>query len=387
MKKLAPLVLVAWLIVQVGTAMASPPATGQDTFMVDGPVHAIAQVGGIVWLAGRFVNVLDQNGNVSAPVDNVAAFDVASGLPSSVDPPNATGTGAIIYDLSVSGTTVYMAGTFTAVNGQTRQNLAAFDGATGALLPFQPAAGKLRSVLATGGRVYAGGSKLKSYRLDGTRDPAFAIVVPDVDPSLRGHTLAPSFRDLAWSGTDLVGACACDTVNGTPTKALVRIDATTGALQNWTPNVSPNVDSAAFGEAVIVESGTVYLGAGGSDFTAAFDLAAGTRRWREDTSGSSQALASFGGQLVVGGHFQWVQFGSSGQCGSNASPNTSCWNQPRLFAVDKATGAPDQGWTPGICCKYRGVWAVLPDSSGGLVVGGEFTKLNGTLQKFYGRLI
>jgi outer membrane protein assembly factor BamB len=287
----------------------------------------------------------------------------------------------------VSGTTVYLAGTFTAVNGEARQNLAAFDGTTGALLAFHPAAGKLRSVLATGTRVFAGGTKLKSYRLDGTRDSAFAIVVPDVDPTLRGHALAPTFRDLAWSGTDLVGACACDTVNGAPTKALVRIDATTGALQAWTPNVSANVDSAAFGEAVLVESGTVFLAAGGSDFTAAFDLSTGARRWREDTSGSSQALASVGGQLVVGGHFQWVQVGSSGQCGSNGTPNTSCWNQPRLFAVDKATGAPDQSWAPGVCCKYHGIWAVVPDSSGGLLVGGEFTKLNGTLQTYYGRLV
>jgi hypothetical protein len=41
----------------------------------------------------------------------------------------------------------------------------------------------------------------------------------------------------------------------------------------------------------------------------------------------------------------------------------------------------------GVCCKYLGVLSVVPDSSGGLLVGGAFTKLNGMLQSYYGRLV
>jgi len=132
---------------------------------------------------------------------------------------------------------------------------------------------------------------------------------------------------------------------------------------------------------------TIYLAAGGSDFTAAYDFASGSQLWKTDTSGSSQAVRSYQGALVVGGHFDWTESPATPQCGKNSDPTPGCYHTPKLVALDPATGTvlldsvSGQPWNPGICCIYQGVWTLMADASGtSLHVGGAFTKAGGTWQ-------
>ena len=189
-----------------------------------------------------------------------------------------------------------------------------------------------------------------------------------------------------------MAACQCDSLTdavGTRTvKAVVEIDAATGNWVNWRP-VNLDDSSGAFGINVIVHAfpgtgaPTVYLAAGGSDFTAAYDFSTGAQRFKTDTSGSSQAIAWYQGTLVIGGHFDWTQTPTSGACGDNAAPNTACYHTPKLVSMNATTGAVllngANPWNPGICCKYNGVWALLTGNDGStLHVGGEFTQVGGT---------
>ena len=418
--------IIAALAVVLLPSLAPPaaealPLTQPDgTAMVNGPVRTIAQAGSVIWVGGSFTQANDPGG-VDVAVDNLVPIDDATGLlDASLHIPSVTSSGgtAIIYDASVGPDgALYFTGQFSAVDGAPRQNVAAIDATTGALLPFTADTGRGTSVLATSSNVFVGGGRLRSFEYDGTATPGFVPPTLGIDPNLRGHTTTPNVRDIAEVDADtLVVACQCDRLTdrgGTENvKAVVEIDAATGDLLNWSPGGGLPGDSAAFGISVIVHDApgsgnpTVYLAAGGSDFTAAFDAASGLQRWHTDTSGSSQAIVWYEGQLIVGGHFDWTQKPGGNTCGSNDGPNLACYHSPKLVAMDPSSGhvildGSGDPWNPGICCKYNGVWALLPDAAAGaLHVGGEFTQMGGTWsgsgvnwtlhgessQDYYGRL-
>ena len=387
----------SWLL-PPGAAHAVPLAEPDQTAMVNGPVHTIAQAGSVVWLGGSFTEARDLWGSDPVPAVGLVPVNDATGtVDVSVHIPSVTSAGAdaTVYDTSLGPDGVlYFVGSFSAVDGSPRSNVAAIDPATGALLPFAPSSVVARSVLATASNVFVGSGRLRSYELDGTPTPGFSPPAVGIDPRLRSHTTSPNIRDIVQSDADtLVVACQCDSLtdaHGTSgVKAVVEIDAATGDLRNWAPG-GLGGGSAAFGISVIVHedpaggAATVYLAAGGSDFTAAYDASSGAQRWKTDTSGSSQAVVWYEGQLIVGGHFDWTQTPGTDTCGDNDNPDLACYHSPKLVAMDPGNGRvvlDDAGdpWNPGICCKYNGVWALLPDANGGsLHVGGEFTEMGGT---------
>jgi Tol biopolymer transport system component len=383
-------------LVSPGVAQAALPATQPDEVgMVDGPVRAIAVTGAKVWVGGSFSRMKDANGTAVKNVSNLAVFDADSGapLPAVAVPLVTKGSGAsIVYDLSLGPDgLLYIAGVFDRVGGFARKNVAAIDPRDGSVAPFAPNTSAARSVLATSSAIYVGTSRLLSFERSGSPSPGYDPPEVDTYPSLRGHNTPPQVRDLVLVDGDIVAACQCDsTIEGgsrRPSKAAIKVDADTGEVQDWTPGNLAN-QSAAFGISLILEDDpgtgkpTVYLGAGGSDFTAGYDLVTGQQVFKTDTSGSAQVVAWMDEMLFVGGHFQWVAKQPGQQCQANDHPNTDCHHAPRLAVID-----PDDGrvvpqtdpWNPGICCIYAGIWALTPDlGRGRLHVGGEFTKVGGT---------
>jgi TolB protein len=376
-------------------ARAATPSTQPDEVgMVDGRVRAIAIVGNQAWVGGTFTALRDANGAQVATVSSLAVFDAVTGAPVTVAVPKVTkGSGAgTVYDLSLGPDgLLYLAGTFDRVGGLPRKNVAAVDPGSGAVTGFAPNTSAAKSVLATSGAIYIGTSRLLSFESNGSPSPGYAPPQTQTDPSLRGHNTPPQVRDMVLVGSSVIAACQCDSTveNGAAknARAAIKVDANTGAVQDWTPgNLSAN--SAAFGIGLLVQTDpgsgepTVYLAAGGSDFVAAYDVATGEQVFKTDTSGSAQAVAWLDGMLYVGGHFQWVAKQRSQSCQDNSNPNTACHHAPRLVVIDPDDGRvipAEDPWNPGICCRYNGVWALTPDPGRGrLHVGGEFTKAGGT---------
>ncbi|MGH2629042.1 MAG: hypothetical protein ACRDHI_00585 [Actinomycetota bacterium] len=368
-----------------GTAEAVPPvnAPASDTFMLDGQVRSLGIVGTNVWMGGKFANVLDGNGQVAYAADNLAVM-TQNGVGLDIAPD----VNGMVWDVWVDGTTVYIAGAFTTVGGHARENLAAIDGQTGALLPFSVDSPKLKSVAVVGSVVYAGGKALTAYTLAGSKLGGWVPPKAVIDPAIRGgRSNKGAFRDLTPGGGSIVAACQCDSVTrggaSQATKAVVKVNPSTGALAAWAPTGLTS-SSAAMGRDVLVANNSVYAAIGGSDFIARYDLATGTEIWKLDTNGSAQALAMMGSDLVVGGHFRWVEGGGATSC----SNNTVCVYQPKLVAVDSLSGAiahhTEQtsvgsrklaDWDPAFCCEYNGVWTLAIDGQGDLWVGGQYTKV------------
>ena len=384
-RKLLLVAALAIVPMLAGTAVAVPPvnAPASDTFMLDGQVRSLGVAGANVWMGGKFATVLDGNGQAAYAADNLAVM-TQNGVGLDIAPD----VNGMVWDLWVDDTTVYIAGAFTTVGGQARSNLAAIDGQTGALLPFAVSSPKLKSVAVVGSVVYAGGKDLRAYTLTGSKLGGWVAPRAAIDPAIRGgRSNQGSFRDLTPGGGSIVAACQCDSVTRGgvthATKAVIKVDPSTGALAAWTPTeLQPS--SAAMGRDVLVANNSVYAAIGGSDFIARYDLATGSPIWKVDTNGSAQALAMMGSDLVVGGHFRWVAGGGATSC----SNNTVCIYQPKLVAADALTGAiahhTEQtsvgarklaDWDPAFCCEYNGIWTLAADGQGDLWVGGQYTKV------------
>lgn len=375
-------------------AAALPETTPDDTWMVNARVRAIEQAGGLTWLGGTFTSLLNTEGDPVTAVTGLTAL-TSAGVPAPVRPPAFTDFQVWDMHLGPDGV-LYVAGGFKYLyGGKTYRNLVGLDPATGAVVHTYRTP-LLKSVHADGTTVYAGGVMLTAYDASsGAPVPGFTPIEVLVDDSLRAHTTPERIRDITSWGPWLVATGQFDFVKvgeaWDPHKVFFRFDPATGAVDPaWAP-ANIRQASAAWGHEVLVDAQVIFSAAGGSDYVAAYDLSRvddqgrAPKIWHTDTSGSAQALARWEAELIVGGHFQWVEDDDTPQCGSNATPNDGCWYQPRLVALDRATGRAITSWTPSVCCLYNGVWATSAEGVR-LHLGGEFTKVGGLEQRFYARL-
>lgn len=195
-----------------------------------------------------------------------------------VDPSFAPTVNNNVYALLLSGGVLYAGGDFSLVGspGVARNHVAAFDAATGALLPFAPnITGTVRALALSGATLYAGGtfriveggvtvrSRLAAYDTATSAMTSFNAGLDDADLN--------EVRTLALSGGTLY-------VGGLFNSA----DAGTGAPTSFDPNVNNNVTSIAVSGSTVYAGGTFTLV---NAFTArnrlaAFDAATGDRRRR-----------------------------------------------------------------------------------------------------------
>jgi hypothetical protein len=342
-------------------------------------------------VGGNFTQVKSRDGTVVANVSNVAVFDLETDRYVDIAPRLGAGsTTTNVRDIALYGNDVVIGGDFPGPS-TSQKNLVVADGGTGRVVRWYNAQ-KLQSVLAAPdlGRIYGGGNSLSAFDFSSGKK-LWTRAKTTVDTSLRSHTLAPGYRDLERDGSTIWAACGCDTVaapDGTPNpaKALVKLGTEGDHDASWLPE---SAGSGAFGISVTQSGGTLFLGAGGSDYTAAFSKSDGGLDWKRDSSGSTQVVEIMDGKLVAGGHFVEVADQAGDSCGFRSSdpgtldPKDECQTRKGL-AVYSFNGTLDP-WDPPLTGKYNLAWALHPEGTR-LHVGGEFTKVNGTTQTFYARL-
>jgi len=304
----------------------------------DSGIYALLVSGTTLYVGGEFTTI---GGQLRA---HLAAFDISSGQATAWNPA-VSGTllaylQPIVFTLAVNGDTIYVGGYFTTINGQSRNNLAALDRATGAATAWDPEAGD--SVAALGvssGVVYAGGGfriiggvkRANLAAIDATTGMATAW-----NPGASGPSDSTLINALKVHNTTVYAGGRFTTIGGQSRERLAALSTTTGAANAWNPAPDGTVTTLAIsGTTVYVGRQFTAIGGQNRNNLAAVDTTTGSANgWNPDPNGFITALALTGNTLYVGGTFSGAFAPSIG-------------GQPRdgLAALDATTGNATS-WRP-----------------------------------------
>jgi hypothetical protein len=323
-------------------------------------VYDLQVSGSTVYINGAFYGNSAINGNVKR--NHVAAVDATTGVATAWNP-NPDGW---VEGLEVSGSTVYLAGEFESVGGQDRRNLAAVDATTGAATAWSPNSnGTAYTVAVADGTVYAGGLFSSVNVLE--RHHAAAIDLDTGRPTAWNPDVNGGVQRIAVAGSTVYFGGTFTAVNGDKVRdRLAAVDATTGAATAWAPTTTGWVSQLK------VAVPTVYLGGKFSavDGTPRNHLAAVTADtgavtpWDPDVepstlTGSSviDAMEVLGSRIYVAGYI--AKLGGV--------------TRATVGAVDATTGAVEP-WAPAV-----DQWGVhsLAVSGANVYLGGQFTTVSG----------
>jgi trimeric autotransporter adhesin len=332
------------------SALAVPSRTPDPTAQTNGRVNAIVYAGTRVYIGGAFTEVRPAGTTVGSgvPRNNLAALDATTGavLPFH---PNVNGE---VHALAVASGIIYLGGAFTSVGGQSRTRLAAVN-SNGSVTAWAPRANDAVLALdAFNGTVYAGG---QFTTINGSTRRHLAAVtatggLTPWQPTTNGKVEA---LEAVASGIYVAGGFSA--VNDTSTAHAAKVGFG-GRLLSWRPD-APDIVWA-----LEVANGAVYLATGGPGGTAlAADAASGATRWKVRTDGGVQAIAASSTTVYIGGHFASV--------GSVAR---------RKLAALSLSGSL-RSWNPGADSPL-GVWTLVVSGSR-LGVGGDFTVTGGRPQQ------
>jgi hypothetical protein len=240
--------IAAIVLVFTGLAGASPYNWAPDsTWQTNGRVRTIVYSNGVAYLGGEFTQVIPPGGGTPVVRNHLAAFDEATGalLPWN---PNADD---IVWSLDVSGSTVYLGGQFQNVGGVPRPNAAAVGTADGIPTSWNPQPNGTVNVVKVGpdGRIYMGGSFTRigatNRQLIGSITTAGAVtswhpVVKQVTGSTCPPRCSPFVTSFAFApdGQSLYFGGHFGLVNAIGRNNAARVDLTTGTTTlAWNPDV------------------------------------------------------------------------------------------------------------------------------------------------------
>lgn len=346
-------------------AHASVPATSDFSVKVTGVVYDVAQVGGRTIIGGTFTAIGSQ------PRDGLGAL-WASGYPDNQFAPDLS-DGAVIYAVAVSAdlSTVYIGGTFTSVNGVPRENLAALDATTGAVIGSwqADANGAVRTMEVKGDRLYVGGA---FTAIDGTSRKRL-VALNTLGDLIASFNPWPNWtvRDIAVApdGSSLVAVGAFTAIGGAnrPNNAA-QVLTSSGAATPFSPSTGGGI-ALAVG---LSADGSRMLFATENNSIFAYDMdVSNTPVWINKGAGDTQAIAvSPTGEVYIGGHFSQMT-GINGKLPRN-----------RLASLNLSDGSVTE-WRPTLYGNM-GPWAIeLTDTK--VLVGGDTTNIGGRENGGFGR--
>jgi hypothetical protein len=346
------------------TAFAAVSATPDPTAKVNGPVFAVAQVGDLTVIGGRFTTVGGQ------PRSNVAAIR-ADGT---VDPTfNPTVNGDVLALAGSSDATrVFIGGVFTSAGGAARANLAAVEATSGAAVPTWQAdtVGAAPDVLALavhGTNLYVAG---RYSGIDDAQRRRLAAIDTTTGDVVTGFRPAPNgiLKAVAVSadGSKVYAGGSFTEIGGqVRLNSVAELLASTGEATSFNPSLGGGrvVSLGLSPDGTRVYSGTE------NNTVFAYELATGVPAWSIKMSGNTQAIAVSESSVYLGGHFS-----------QSVTEKTR-----RIFAaaVNPSDGML-QAWDPVLDGANKGVWAIVLTSDH-LLMGGGFTTIGGVKHRGFAR--
>jgi hypothetical protein len=302
----------ALLDASLAAAADGTPAFSADplsTWQTDGIVWSLATANGVVYVGGSFDNVRPPGaapGQRQVPRRNFAAFDAATGqlLPCA---PSFTGHNHTVRAMKASpdSRTLYVGGSFDHVGSTRVANAVAFSTANCTLSKtFRPSvSATVRAIETTDRTIYLGGD---FGRVGGQPRNRVAALTPtgsllpfraDINQSVRALSAATSHGRL-FVGGDF------ESVNGQGARSLVTLNPTSGKTVLTYPGWFPPLSSV---KAIARDNTRFYVGAEGHgpgifDGRIAGRLTNGTMVWKDTCRGATQALLPYKGLLYSASH-------------------------------------------------------------------------------------
>jgi hypothetical protein len=377
-------IAVTMAVAGVGTANASPAigrvvSTNPVNYtpnITNGAALKSAEANGMLYVGGSFTSVTAAAGTSPAGTftrNHILAFNAATGSISTSFAPNVNGD---VWAIVPSGTSLYIGGSFTSVNGVARRGLAKIDATTGAVdTAFNAGLTSgivTESALVSGRLIISGTFPRKILAVSptsGANTGYINVAVTGTVASNAGPVEVYRFA-VNPAGTRLVGLGNFTTVGGaTHFRAfMLNLDATAATVSAWRytplqqmcaasslPDYMRDVDFSPDGSYfVFVSTGFVpqtgQIGIALCDAAARFETAnlSPTRpTWINYTGGDTlHSVAVTDLAVYVQGHQRWLD---NPQGRDNAGPGAV--SRPGIGAINPTTGLA-LSWNP---TKDRGV--------------------------------
>ena len=368
----------------MGTADASPAigrvvSTNPVNYtpnITNGAAYKSAEANGMLYVGGSFTSVTAAAGTTPTGTftrNHILAFNAATGSISTSFAPNVNGD---VWAIVPSGTSLYIGGSFSSVNGVARRGLAKIDATTGAVdTSFNAAltSGNVTEAALVSGRLIISGTFPKKILAvnpaSGANTGYINVAVTGSVASNAGPVEVYRFA-VNPAGTKLVGVGNFTTVGGATHYRAFMLDlgSTAASVSAWRytplqqmcaasslPDYMRDVDFSPDGSYfVFVSTGFVPLsgqvGIALCDAASRFEtanLSPARPTWINYTGGDTlHSVAVTDLAVYVQGHQRWL---NNPQGRDNAGPGAV--SRPGIGAIDPTTGLA-LAWNP---TKDRGV--------------------------------
>ena len=232
-----------------GSATAFDPNPNNSVF-------AIGVSDTAVYFGGLFSSL----GGVSR--SGLAAINAGDGTATAWDPnpQGPSGNSAALETLQLSGTTLYVGGTFAQLGGQARDNIGAIDSTTGVATSWNPSADRDVSTIAlSGSLVYAAGS----FSTIGGQPRVILAALNASDGSATSWNPSPdnSVKTVVASGNLVYVGGLYDQIAGQARAGLSAFNTADGSITSWDPQLAPG-PFGIYVYTLLVSGPTIYAGGG-----------------------------------------------------------------------------------------------------------------------------